>query len=69
MDEADIASEYQSREMEALLKHRKKKVLTAKDSADHCQECGLEIPSARQIAVPGCSLCTQCAAWLEQNNL
>ncbi len=68
MDEADIASEYQNREIETLLNHRKKKALTVKESADHCAECGLEIPSARQVAVPGCSLCIECAAWFEQNN-
>lgn len=36
------------------------------DSADECAECGDLIPSARQIAVPGCQLCTDCATLIER---
>ncbi|WP_157673580.1 TraR/DksA C4-type zinc finger protein [Endozoicomonas ascidiicola] len=69
MDEADIASDYQRREMDTLLSHRQKKqTLTVKDSADCCEECGFEIPSERQVAVPGCSLCILCATRLEQTS-
>ena len=31
-----------------------------KPSAKECQECGDEIPEARQVAVPGCRLCIFC---------
>jgi phage/conjugal plasmid C-4 type zinc finger TraR family protein len=37
-----------------------------KDSADNCAECGLQIPSARQLAVPGCQYCASCADDLEK---
>lgn len=35
-------------------------------SADDCEQCGAEIPIARQIAVPGVQKCAPCAhlAWL-----
>lgn len=29
-------------------------------SATHCEECGIEIPEARRIAVPGCTMCIDC---------
>ena len=29
-------------------------------SATHCHDCGEEIPSARQLAVPGVRLCVSC---------
>ncbi|WP_066018135.1 TraR/DksA C4-type zinc finger protein [Endozoicomonas atrinae] len=69
MDDADKAGQYQEREMEALLKsHQQKRQLTPQESADNCEECGLQIPSARQIAVPGCSMCAECAAYFENQN-
>lgn len=69
MDEADKAGEYQDREMAALLKsHQQKRQLTPKDSADNCEECGNQIPSARQIAVPGCLMCAECAAYFASQN-
>lgn len=38
---------------------------TVRDSASNCEECGVEISSARQLAVPGCLLCTECGERLE----
>jgi phage/conjugal plasmid C-4 type zinc finger TraR family protein len=29
-------------------------------SLSHCEECGVEIPAARRIAVPGVHLCVRC---------
>ncbi|AKO54006.1 hypothetical protein ABA45_17470 [Marinobacter psychrophilus] len=36
------------------------------DSLTHCEECGREIPEARQAAVPGVRLCIQCQTELEK---
>jgi phage/conjugal plasmid C-4 type zinc finger TraR family protein len=36
------------------------------ESANECVECGALIPSERQIAVPGCQCCADCAAALER---
>ena len=38
----------------------------AGESAQDCMDCGLAIPSARQLAVPGCQYCTECADRLER---
>lgn len=35
---------------------------------DECDECGLNIPSDRQLAQPGCTLCVECADWWERYN-
>jgi len=29
-------------------------------SLSHCEECGEEIPKARQLAVQGCKMCIDC---------
>jgi phage/conjugal plasmid C-4 type zinc finger TraR family protein len=34
-------------------------------SADDCEQCGAEIPIARQIAVPGVQACVTCASRAE----
>lgn len=38
----------------------------SKASADECMDCGNLISSERQIAVPGCQLCMDCAEDLER---
>ena len=67
MDDIDRANELAELNTQiAINNHRNQ--LTAKDSAHNCEECGFEIPSQRQIAVPGCSLCVGCAELLENKN-
>ena len=29
-------------------------------SLSHCEECGEEIPKARQLAIAGCKMCIEC---------
>ncbi|HCP3273852.1 TPA: TraR/DksA family transcriptional regulator [Escherichia coli] len=29
-------------------------------SAEHCEECGEDIPEPRRAAVPGCQTCAEC---------
>lgn len=38
------------------------------DSLSHCQECDLEIPVARQKAVPGVTLCITCQQQEDDKN-
>jgi phage/conjugal plasmid C-4 type zinc finger TraR family protein len=38
-------------------------------SADVCIECGCEIPSMRQAAIPGVQTCFDCAVELESRKL
>lgn len=35
------------------------------ESALECEECGIQIPEARRLAVPGCRLCVDCKAYGE----
>lgn len=32
----------------------------AGESALECEDCGVDIPEARRLAVPGCRLCIDC---------
>lgn len=67
-DEADRAAQDIERELEAARAHRAPTAPRALESADCCEECGEQIPSARQIVVPGCTMCAECAWWWEQRN-
>ena len=44
--------------MNAIAEVRRK--LGAGPSLEECEECGEEIPKARQLAVQGCRLCIHC---------
>ena len=35
-------------------------------SLSECEECGVEIPPARQEAVKGCRMCTDCQAFADK---
>ncbi|ELT9551065.1 TraR/DksA family transcriptional regulator [Citrobacter freundii] len=37
-------------------------------SAEHCGECGEDIPAPRRIAVPGCQTCAECQGVIELRN-
>jgi len=39
---------------------------TAADSAECCEDCGVDIPAARRAAVPGCLRCVACQARAER---
>lgn len=63
-DEADIANDYAQGDLDRRIEAARGVInheATVEDSADNCEECGTQIPSARQIAVPGCDLCVDCA--------
>ena len=38
----------------------------AQPSATHCDDCGANIPEARRAALPGVSLCVDCASTQER---
>jgi phage/conjugal plasmid C-4 type zinc finger TraR family protein len=57
-DEADVANDRQEIETARYLAGLTR---YAGISADDCEQCGAEIPVARQIAVPGVQLCVTCA--------
>lgn len=37
-------------------------------SAEHCMECGEDIPAPRRAAVPGCQTCAECQGVIEMRN-
>ena len=37
-------------------------------SAEHCAECGEDIPAPRRAAVPGCQTCAECQSVIELRN-
>ncbi|HBS6381395.1 TPA: TraR/DksA family transcriptional regulator [Klebsiella pneumoniae] len=37
-------------------------------SAEHCAECGEDIPAPRRAAVPGCQTCAECQGVIELKN-
>ena len=38
-------------------------------SLSHCNECGEEIPLARQQAVSGCTMCIDCQTYMERKKV
>ena len=70
MDDADAAQAEQDLLLSTAMNSitSKREVEQAVPSADDCAECGELIPSARQIAVPGCQHCIICAENFERLN-
>lgn len=66
MDDPDRATEYETQRLERCIQAARGIVPPARESASECAECGQEIPSARQLAVPGCTLCVDCADGMER---
>ena len=62
MDIADIANDYEDLRRQKLIDSRER---YEGESATDCEECGVEIPEGRRIAVPGCKLCRDCAQIIE----
>lgn len=62
-DAADCATDLAERERADIIAGRNH---ITQPSANECEDCGLLIPSARQIAVPGCTRCIECAENFER---
>ena len=61
-DIADVANDYEDIRRQKLIDARAR---YEGESATDCEECLVEIPEGRRIAVPGCKLCRECAQILE----
>ena len=69
MDIVDYANDQTERELAALIAQRAARMAMAPlESADLCLDCGEQISSERQLAVPGCCLCVNCAEALERQH-
>lgn len=66
MDIIDSASEVEELQRNAALAaHRINRLAV---SAVTCSDCGDELPEARRIAYPGCTMCIDCQADAEKRN-
>lgn len=65
-DELDVTADRMEAELQAILAHRKAQQAT-QESLSECEECGADIPIARQQAIKGCRLCIDCQSKIERN--
>lgn len=66
MDEADWAQIEHERELRRLLTAHAY-ALPRGESALMCADCETEIPTARRLAMPGCTRCVSCQEEYERN--
>lgn len=61
-DNLDFAAEYTQEVTDATVAARvaEYRAACARISRDDCEQCGTDIPIARQIAVPGVQCCVDC---------
>ena len=64
MDEAqfELAQRLQDERLQQAIDSR---VQYQGESAEDCESCGVEIPQARRLAVPGCQHCVDCRTLME----
>lgn len=66
MDIIDSASEVEELQRNAALAaHRINRLAV---SAVKCSDCGDDLPQARRIAYPGCTMCVDCQSDAERRN-
>lgn len=65
MDACDLA-QIEIERQEDRARDQREAMREIRDSADECVECSALIPSARQLAAPGCQMCIDCAELAEQ---
>ncbi|SDF23033.1 TraR/DksA C4-type zinc finger protein [Phytopseudomonas seleniipraecipitans] len=62
-DDLDLASEREEQmRAGAILALQRKQAPAYTISAEYCDDCGVAIPAARRLAVPGCERCVYCQA-------
>ncbi|MCY1289350.1 phage/conjugal plasmid C-4 type zinc finger protein, TraR family [compost metagenome] len=58
----ELAQRLQEERLQQALANR---VQYQGESAEDCDTCGVEIPQARRLAVPGCQSCVDCQSFRE----
>ncbi|MDR7024826.1 TraR/DksA C4-type zinc finger protein [Pseudomonas peli] len=64
MDEAQFEQAQRLQE-DQLLQAIASRVQYQGESAEYCDDCGVPIPQARRLAVPGCQFCVDCQGYRE----
>lgn len=60
MDEVDVANDYALAAVSFALAAARVRSSTKRPSLERCLNCDEEIPEARRLAQPGCSMCIEC---------
>ncbi|WP_055134825.1 TraR/DksA C4-type zinc finger protein [Pseudomonas corrugata] len=62
MDVIDIASKREDDHRAAVIAAHlaQQKKISERPSAEHCEDCGGDIPEARRQIIPGVELCVEC---------
>lgn len=59
-DIIDTANDHAEHLMQLALADHQRRTAPHAPSAEWCDSCGVEIPEARRLAVPGCQMCVDC---------
>lgn len=65
MDQFDRATELEELAREKAIAFQRRKVKQGK-SFEQCEECGVDIPLARQVAIAGVKTCVDCQTFNEK---
>lgn len=65
MDQFDQASELEQIARDKAIAYQRNKIST-EQSLDHCEECGVDIPEARKLAIKGVKTCIDCQTFNEK---
>jgi len=66
MDIIDAANEIVIRDLNVRIRELRSTAYGPDESATECEACGNEIPEARRLAAPGCTLCVKCKSAQEE---
>ena len=66
MDIIDSANEVVMRDINVRIRKVRSTGYGPDESATECEACGSEIPEARRLAAPGCTLCVKCKSAQEE---
>lgn len=59
-DIIDTANDHADYLLQLSIAQHQRRTAGHATSAEYCEACGIDIPEARRIAVPGCQLCIDC---------
>lgn len=59
-DVIDIANDHADYLLQMSITQHQRRTAGHATSAVWCDSCGVDIPEARRLAVPGCQLCVDC---------
>jgi len=59
-DLIDTANDHAEYLLQVSLARHQRRTAGHATSAEFCDSCGIDIPEARRVAVPGCQTCIDC---------